>query len=170
MAEEEVKKISRHWKGDGYKLGSLVNEPGEHSHPDESDPLTDSKASEEEPETAIQVRHRVKRSDSHDAAERRRLGVSQDLLRQMSSSSTSQSKDDPRETGVLAIDEHHDDNDGDDDGVQIAMKLPDQQVVHRKFSKVQNIGVSTYVLCICGVSSLCTVYICEQKSSIECHQ
>ena len=146
MAEEEVKNISRHWKGDGYKLGSLVDEPGEHSHPDDSDPQTESKGSEEEPKTEIQVRHRgVKRSDSHDAAGRRRLDVSQDLLRQMSSSSTSQSKDDTRETGVTASDEHRDDCDGDDDGVQIAMKLPDQQVVHRKFSKVQLIGVSMYI-------------------------
>jgi hypothetical protein len=132
-AEEELKSVSRHWKLGGHKLGRLDDE-SEHLDVTEQDvPLLES----EEDEPTHQLRFRgVKRSDSQEAAGRRRLNVSQDLLSQSSLSSSPQ-KDSSRGGDVCEGGEVGEDGDG---VVTIAMKLPNQQVVQKKFSQVAKIS------------------------------
>ena len=137
-AEEELKSVSKHWKLGGHKLGRLDDE-SEHLDVTEQDvPLLES----EEDEPTHQLRFRgVKRSDSQEAAGRRRLNVSQDLLSQSSLSSSPQ-KDSSRGGDVCEGGEAGEDGDG---VVTIAMKLPNQQVVQKKFSQVAKISVCPFL-------------------------
>ena len=146
-ADEEAMKFSR-WKSGGHQLGSLKRDAPDKSEEgwDQLDSLEADKVDKVEGhgqeevdpldarEHDIRLRSTVLRSPSVDAAEKRRLEVSKDLLHHsLSQCSSAEQQNEREETqGKRRV---------DDDCVIIAMKLPNGKSLQQAFNVTEPVEV-----------------------------